>query len=258
MPNRIIRDSVRTSYSLSWLTAEEERHFYRLLVYADDYGRFDARPEIIRGMCYPLLLERVSAADVRNWTQRLADDVVGILSLYTVDERQYGVFSNWAKYQRIRNAKSKYPDPPSIDSNMPQTAAFAPVVVNEIEDVVEDDISQGDESPWLPPDFFKPLTQLVGYEAKNYSVTATKFQTQCREAGVNPSDAIERFAQFYSTERVRYGWVDPVIACRRNLGKSIGQILRGINPNNQHPKDNFEKLKELERGASRGRPVQSV
>ena len=128
MPNRIIRDSIRTSESLARLTPAEERHFYRLLVYADDYGRFDARPEVIRGSCYPLQAQAVSLSDVSEWLQRLASADISILLLYEVDGRPFGVFRNWEKYQRIRNARSKYPTPPSIDNSCEQLQANVAVV----------------------------------------------------------------------------------------------------------------------------------
>lgn len=43
MPNRMIKESICTSETLAQLTPEEERLFYRLLVNADDFGRFDGR-----------------------------------------------------------------------------------------------------------------------------------------------------------------------------------------------------------------------
>ena len=54
MPNRIIKESIRTSDSINDLTWFEEVLFYRLMVSCDDYGRFDARIPIIKGSCFPL------------------------------------------------------------------------------------------------------------------------------------------------------------------------------------------------------------
>ena len=54
MPNRIIKESIRTSDSINDLSWFEECLFYRLIVSCDDFGRFDGRPAIIKGTCFPL------------------------------------------------------------------------------------------------------------------------------------------------------------------------------------------------------------
>lgn len=46
MPNRIIKESICTSDTLSRLSDFQENFFYRLIVSVDDYGRLDARPAI--------------------------------------------------------------------------------------------------------------------------------------------------------------------------------------------------------------------
>ena len=54
MPNRIIKESICTSDSINQLTPFQEVFFYRLLVNCDDYGRLDARPEVLASKLYPL------------------------------------------------------------------------------------------------------------------------------------------------------------------------------------------------------------
>ena len=112
MPNRMIRDTIRSSESLARLTGDEERHFFRLILLADDFGRFDARSSVIRAGCYPLMLDIITQEDVERWTRRLADQDVGILQLYEVEGRVYGAFRAWEKYQRPRAKESKFPAPP--------------------------------------------------------------------------------------------------------------------------------------------------
>lgn len=121
MPNRTLRDSIRTSESLSRLTGDEERHFHRLVLVADDHGRFDARYSVLLAGCYPLQLKAIDEDDVGRWTQRLADPDVEIIQMYEVDGKSYGVFVNWFKYQRKREGQSKYPEPP-ICGELPQPA----------------------------------------------------------------------------------------------------------------------------------------
>ena len=54
MPNRIIKESVCTSDSVDGLSWFEEVFFYRLIVNCDDYGRFDARPAVLKSRLFPL------------------------------------------------------------------------------------------------------------------------------------------------------------------------------------------------------------
>ena len=112
MANRIIRESICTSETIETLTPEAEITFYRLLVNADDYGRFDGRPKIIKSRLYPL----------RDITSERVEDLVGKLCTagliwkYTVDGKPYLQITNWETYQDIRTKRSKYPDPQSADT----------------------------------------------------------------------------------------------------------------------------------------------
>src|SRR5690606_17499319 len=111
MPNRILKESICTSDTLAQLTAEEERLFYRLIVQADDWGRFDGRAQVIRAACFPLQLDDITTDDVESWLHRLAD--VGLIRFYTVDGRRYLYFATWHKHQQKRAKHSKWPEPPS-------------------------------------------------------------------------------------------------------------------------------------------------
>jgi len=107
MPNRIIKESCRTSPTLDLLTAEAERLFWRLIVTADDFGRFEARPEIVLAATFPLRIRSTPLADVINWLQELSD--AKLLQLYALENRLYGEFRNWRKYQTVRAKVSKFP-----------------------------------------------------------------------------------------------------------------------------------------------------
>jgi len=123
MPDRIIRDRSRQSPTLKLLSDAAERAWWRLTVYADDYGRFEADPEVLLAGLFmrrplgwtPLKMRKV----LEEWTN-LEDPVV---HLYRVDgdDRVYGHAVTWAEHQRERDSKPKFPDPPC--GNLPQTAA---------------------------------------------------------------------------------------------------------------------------------------
>lgn len=134
MPNRIIKESITTSVTLASLSDGEERHFWRLLVQADDYGYLDGRQEVIRARAYPLMLEAVSPAVSEARTQALVN--VGLLHLFNVAGKRYGHFPTWDAHQQKRAKYRKYPQVESCegvckqlisdDINSNQMQAYAP------------------------------------------------------------------------------------------------------------------------------------
>lgn len=119
MPNRIIKESLCSSEKIASLSDFEFRLWIGLITQADDAGRGDARPAIIKGRVFPLR-DRISIKDIDAALQVLA--ARGCVSLYTVDGKPYFVFPGWVKHQRVRDCKPKFPEPPENDSS-PQVAA---------------------------------------------------------------------------------------------------------------------------------------
>lgn len=110
MPNRIIRESICRSDSIDSLSWFEEVLFYRLIVNADDYGRFDGRESIINSYCFPLKdLRNKQISDALN---RLAS--VGMVYTYEVKAKPFLQIANWEQYQQIRAKRSKYPEPENV------------------------------------------------------------------------------------------------------------------------------------------------
>lgn len=124
MPNRIIKESICTSESVNSLGWYEQAFFVRLLVHADDYGRVDGRPMILRSWLFPLStgleLEQVQAA-----VSALC--AAGLVACYEVEGRPYIWIKGWANHQRIRNQRSKYPPPPTLPE--PKRAAGNPKLI---------------------------------------------------------------------------------------------------------------------------------
>lgn len=108
MPNRIIKETIRTSRSANALSDFEFRLFVHLITYADDYGRGSADPELIKGMVFPRR-KGVTEAQIAKALDALA--TVGIVSLYIVDGEPFFQFSAWSKHQQIRAKVSKFPAP---------------------------------------------------------------------------------------------------------------------------------------------------
>lgn len=108
MPNRILKESICTSPNIERLTWFEEVVFYRLIVQCDDYGRFDARPPLVRARLFPLL-EDLDTEDVAAAMTML--EMVGLLERYEVNGQEYLQLVAWDKHQHIRNPREKYPPP---------------------------------------------------------------------------------------------------------------------------------------------------
>lgn len=109
-PNRTIREQCRSSRTLDALSADAERLFWRLIVSADDWGRYLADADLVRATCFPLRADRIRLDRIRAWHGEL--ERVDLVRVYQVGSRTYGVFVRWLDYQTRRAKFSKYPDPP--------------------------------------------------------------------------------------------------------------------------------------------------
>lgn len=125
MPNRIIKESIKRSPEIDKLTWFEEVVFYRLIVTADDYGRLDGRPVVLKNDLFPTK-DTITRKAVEDAIAKLVS--VGLLVPYVDAESgmPYYYFAKWAKHQRMRDSKEKYPAPPqsaAIRGDLPQLAA---------------------------------------------------------------------------------------------------------------------------------------
>lgn len=112
MPNRIIKETIWYSASLSKISLGAEMFFYRLLPLPDDHGCFDARPAILRGRLYPLRQKDVSEADIEGWMKEL-ESIDTIRRWMTADGVIWGLVPKWDKHQRVRaKFQRKTPEPP--------------------------------------------------------------------------------------------------------------------------------------------------
>lgn len=108
MPNRIIKDTLRTSKNVNLLTDFQFRVWVYLITYVDDYGRGSSDPELLKG----LVFTRRRGVTEQQISKALADLAnAGMITLYEVDGESYLYFPNWDKHQRIQTKKSKFPSP---------------------------------------------------------------------------------------------------------------------------------------------------
>jgi len=100
----MLRDYTRSEIVNS-LSDKAEILFIRLLLQADDFGRYHANPKIISSTCYPL--KEVKASDI---TKALNECVkVGLIKIYEAEQKLYLEIQNFK--QRLRQKISKFPDP---------------------------------------------------------------------------------------------------------------------------------------------------
>lgn len=131
LPNRIAKDSSRKDPQLDILSDGAERLYWRLILAADDFGRFEADPRIVKADCFPLKVDSLKTATVEKWLDEI--EKAGLVQLYSVLNRGYGQF---VTFDPPRAAKSKFPAPNDAeespienkgDSICKQVKADAPV-----------------------------------------------------------------------------------------------------------------------------------
>ena len=190
MPNRIIKESLLISESYAKLTLFERDLFIRLIVAVDDYGRFDARPAIIKGRLMPLE-EKVSQQKIAQALEALA--AKGLIEIYEKGGRSYLWLTGWERHQNIRAKRSKFPEPEGLHtsaSNCTQMQADAPVIQSESESNPESKSESESESEpagaWRPP-------------------TVLDVARYCKEKALNV-DA-DKVCAYYQAQRWRTGGV---------------------------------------------------
>ena len=124
MPNRMLRDWT-DSQKFDGISAESERLFLRLIMKADDFGRYYGDTRLIRAHCFPLL-DNLRPNDLN----RLLDDLSNrqLILRYEVQGRKFLAIVNYG--QRLRSSRAKFPPPTEedngflpTDSNFPRPAA---------------------------------------------------------------------------------------------------------------------------------------
>lgn len=119
MANRILRDWT-LSENIDLLSMGAEVFFTRLIMKADDHGRFHANPKLLKAALFPL--KEVTESEIAVWLNELYE--IGILTHYEVDSKKYLEIKDFG--QRLRTMVSKFPEPRG------QSAVICPpAVVNE-------------------------------------------------------------------------------------------------------------------------------
>lgn len=178
MPNRIIRDAILTSVPVSTLGWPEEVLYRRLMSVADDYGRCDALPQLVRSRCYPLQTDQVRVADITRWLA--ACEKAGLIVLYEADGKPYLQIEKFGQQQR---SASKFPPPPANASKCEQMLADEHLGVVEVVSVsVFDPHPAGADKSRLKastrcPESFEVTDEMRQWAKAEFPSVAVDFET---------------------------------------------------------------------------------
>ncbi len=118
MPTRIIRDGILDSEAINSLSESCELFYRRLMSLVDDYGRYEANPDVLRAKLFALQLDRWPTERVKSNLAALGESrctSVGhgdspLVTVYEVGGKKYLQINNFG--QRVQS-KEKYPSPDS-------------------------------------------------------------------------------------------------------------------------------------------------
>ena len=122
MGNRILKESVLTSRSLSRLSWFEQVMFDHLIVTADDYGIFYADPVLLAHILFPRSTG-VTGKMIREGLEHMEEQK--LILRYIVRGEEYLKLCSWEKHQRLRCSRRKFPAPEEAD---PEKAVPAEVL----------------------------------------------------------------------------------------------------------------------------------
>lgn len=99
MSNRVIKDSIWSSPTLATMDTYYQDQFPRWLLLADDWGCFNADPDIIKGQAYPKRKE--DRDDIIEIINTLYE--IGLLFVWEDNGRIWGFITSWDTHQRFCN-----------------------------------------------------------------------------------------------------------------------------------------------------------
>lgn len=110
---RSVKPTFWADEAVAGLTHDARLLALGLISFADDEGRFLASSTAISGYVFPH--DDLPHTKVRRWLEEIESS--GMVRLYSVSRREYGMFPNWRKHQRINRASpSLLPAPPLLRS----------------------------------------------------------------------------------------------------------------------------------------------
>lgn len=113
MPQRFLRPGITTSKRWNRCDYFSQTFYMRLITLVDDYGRYEADPELLRSHAFPFGSPNGETVDLQTIVSGLQTLVHKELILtYEINGKGYLQLSRWQEHAR---SKSKYPEPPKAD-----------------------------------------------------------------------------------------------------------------------------------------------
>jgi hypothetical protein len=132
MPTRYLKSGIRDSEAIEKLSPLAENLYYRLLVTVDDFGRYDARPPMIKAACFPVK-DSITASKAEVLMKELVEN--GLIDIYVVDNKPYLQMNKWDNIPRAK--ESKFPantyDAIQLHTTVCDSNTDAPLTVTETE-----------------------------------------------------------------------------------------------------------------------------
>lgn len=111
MPTRLLHENICVSESLAKCSPKAQDAFPRFMLTADNFGTFQVNAKSLKGRLWPLR-DDVKPSDITRFIHEYQRQ--GMLHLWEAEGKQYAIFSNWSKFQRVyANLHRKYPAPPA-------------------------------------------------------------------------------------------------------------------------------------------------
>ena len=115
MQRRMIYASLFGDIKVAELSVEARYTYIGLVVLADDDGRLEADPVLLKSRLYPRD-SKISWEDVAKWCNEIVDKQ--LVEPYTESEQPYFFHPKWSKYQKLRQDRKKPSLVPAPDNQM--------------------------------------------------------------------------------------------------------------------------------------------
>jgi hypothetical protein len=211
-----------------------------------------------------LLAEEV--ADAAMWTGDASVFVDALIEARFIDEDH--TIHDWHDYagklidRRKANAErkraSRQQDVPGTDAGRTQDVSSHSTVPNRtVPNSTEQNPSSNEDDSSSKvgvvhqyPDWFIPLTTLVGFKKTAHSKAIQTITDGCSESKVEITKVVQGFADYYQNGgRAQHGWLDPVAALTKTLpiqiSKSKKVVNNGYTPRPTEPKPTDPALRGL-------------
>lgn len=235
MPTRYLKPGIRDSEKLDRISALAEVLFYRLIVTVDDFGRYDARPAMVKSQCFPVR-DSVTTAMCDELLSELAH--ADLIHVYVADGKPFLQMQKWDN--KPRASESMFPAFSDGCAHL-YTSARSPRTVLPVTVTVtgtETETQTGNRKPETGTEFGQPPAggkpRAKKEPAPSHAAWAAYSEAYTRRYGAAPVRNAATNAQMAQVV-ARLGAEAPDVAAHYltsnnglyvRVGHAVGQLLR--------------------------------